>query len=570
MRARNNVWGLYVVTALIDALPALARFALASVIVWIIAVVRYGFAVGPYILGLSSLWPQAIDNPTVRSQVYWINVVGTVVATLFACYPFILSAAALMLPSSGYLRDRLSYGAREASPRENGVIQTALADIADQAGQQVPHFGAVFVVDDVKLSAFTLGTTLYVTRELVKSPYLTPLLARELGHLAYDDGRTQLALRSLSISWLQLVPGIEVAATARMAGQALRGNAASRIIIGGVQAFHLLTWASRGGLGTYLMRLPWNLYWQEQEYAADRFAAQCGYTQALIEYLEKFEAFDIAAPFYNSDKPYTEQRIARLQTYLEDPSVLTATPLAATPATGSMAVGRTIAGIVVAIAVIGVIGYVFAAIRPTSPDTIQGSWRLIRFCRSNGCTPTDGPVYGDIIMMSIDPMNLHDNSILISSYNGEYGSSFRGTYNIFGKSLHITQIEQQPGMPIDIFLDYDMHFLTDSLVLRTSTGAWEWRRLELYAQHLEQVRGNWKRTDSGYELSIGVKDDASMQHNNEDVGRFTVLDNTHLHVYMKDKTIPETYTYTVTGNVLTLHGAGDGDLNGEYTRQSGP
>jgi Zn-dependent protease with chaperone function len=140
------------------------------------------------------------------------------------------------------------------------------------------------------------------------------LLAHELGHLFSFDSQIVLALRRfvlypvnyISRGAKEIAPG----ALMRLAGK--QDAVGCCIGGGGILSATFLLAISGGGLGVFLMRPWWYAFWRDREFFADQVAKQCGQGDILIEYLEKYQIFDMAVPFFMSDKPYNEERIARL------------------------------------------------------------------------------------------------------------------------------------------------------------------------------------------------------------------------------------------------------------------
>jgi Zn-dependent protease with chaperone function len=128
-----------------------------------------------------------------------------------------------------------------------------------------------------------------VTRGLLESQHLTAVLAHELGHLNTSDARLAAAL---------------VRMTTPPRGAVHR-------------PFRTIAFIASGAVATWLMRLPWAVYWRGREYAADEFAANLGQAQPLTLFLdEEILARDIPAPFpwmaTSEDLPQ-ELRIGRIE-----------------------------------------------------------------------------------------------------------------------------------------------------------------------------------------------------------------------------------------------------------------
>ncbi len=257
-----------------------------------------------------------IESPPISSSlVSTLNLIATI-GFLAAWGPVALSLATILFLPGGFLFTRFALGAREPSARERQAVQAALSQILEAAPPGTLAPTRYFVLDKVDLSAYVVGTTLYVTRELIKSPYLTPVIAHEYGHINSLDGRLTLAVRRLVLP--------PVYALYQSSGQAAPGTlvvkqvSADPVVLmaqGLAGLFSLVLSLAGGGLGLTALNPLWVWYWRGREYEADAFAARCGQGPALVEYLERNEFFDVAAPYFLSEHPYTELRIDRLLQY---------------------------------------------------------------------------------------------------------------------------------------------------------------------------------------------------------------------------------------------------------------
>jgi Zn-dependent protease with chaperone function len=248
---------LYAVTFAIQAIVAPLRAAVAFGLLWLTLT----------ILGQSTTWVHVLA---------WIAGYG----------PLILSLATLALPLGGWLWQQQS-GGRKPSERERLIYEDALAVLA-QADPKVRPPRRWFVVDAPTINAAAYFDTLMVTRGLLESGSLEPVLAHELGHLNSSDARLAAALHRLTTP------------------------PRSRLRF----PFGTLGLIVSGAVGAWLMRLPWASYWRGREFQADRYAAQLGQGDALARFLEHHALeYDLPVPFpWLSDHshPATEHRIDRL------------------------------------------------------------------------------------------------------------------------------------------------------------------------------------------------------------------------------------------------------------------
>jgi hypothetical protein len=233
--------------------------------------------------------------------------------------PVIWSYLNLIGLRGGYRATAWSLGARVMSERETQVYMQALTLIRTSAQRNFIAPTHVFVLDGLEERAFTIGTTLYIGRMPLHPAkggrHLTALLAHELGLINSIDGKLVLALRRLVIPPLyllsyamrQIAPGNFSLSFSQGAGGYVFGVTAWVLTI-------MLALAG-GGIGELVLYPLWVSYWRDSVYRADRWVAECGLAQPLIDYLENHEVFDIAVPYFFTPQPYVELRIDRLMQY---------------------------------------------------------------------------------------------------------------------------------------------------------------------------------------------------------------------------------------------------------------
>ena len=200
--------------------------------------------------------------------------------------PLVLSLATLILPVGGWLWQQQS-GGRAPSERERLIYEDAIA-VLTQADPELRPPQRWFVLDEQYLNAAAYASTLMVTRGLLESGYLEPVLAHELGHLNSSDSRLTAALHRMTTPPRRRM-GFPFAAA---------------------------SFVGSGALGVWLTRTPWAAYWRSREFAADRYAARLGQGQALARFLDTNAlANDLPVPFVwltEQSHPATEHRIDRL------------------------------------------------------------------------------------------------------------------------------------------------------------------------------------------------------------------------------------------------------------------
>jgi len=200
--------------------------------------------------------------------------------------PLILSFATLILPLGGWLWQQ-QVGGRTPSERERLIYEDAMA-ILTQTDPRLRPAQHWFVLDDGRLNAAAYANTLMLTRGLIDSGYLEPVLAHELGHLNSSDSRLAAALHRLTTPPRRKLP------------------------------FPLgtLGFLVSGALGAWLTRTPWAAYWRAREFAADQCAAKLGQGQALARFLDSNALEnDLPVPFMwltEQSHPFSEHRIDRL------------------------------------------------------------------------------------------------------------------------------------------------------------------------------------------------------------------------------------------------------------------
>lgn len=207
-------------------------------------------------------------------------------ALLVGFGPLALSLLTLLLPLGGWLWMQQS-GGRAPSGRERLIYEDALAVLTQaRPGLRPPR--RWFVLDRPIANAAAYADTLMLTRGLLESGFLEPVLAHELGHLNSSDARLTAALHRLT-----LPPRRRLRFPLRTLG-----------------------FLASGALGAWVTRTPWAVYWRAREFAADRYAASLGQGPALARFLDTSALEDdLPVPFMwlsQHSHPATEHRIDRL------------------------------------------------------------------------------------------------------------------------------------------------------------------------------------------------------------------------------------------------------------------
>ncbi|HEX2706840.1 MAG TPA: M48 family metalloprotease [Solirubrobacterales bacterium] len=199
-------------------------------------------------------------------------------AWIAAAAPLAHSALGLALPGQGRLwRRRL--GARRASGEEAMAVDDALA-LLRSVDPGLPGRAGYYVLDDPLPAAAVRGSTLILSRGLIESESLAPVLAHEFGHANSLDGRLTEALNRLAIWDDPLAPTpAEVGAEAGAEFEDDR--------IGGL-LWGCARWTLRlcgGGFVQHLLGPLWAAHWRAREYAADAYAASLGQAEDLARHL---------------------------------------------------------------------------------------------------------------------------------------------------------------------------------------------------------------------------------------------------------------------------------------------
>ena len=191
---------------------------------------------------------------------------------------------------------RNSVGGRAPSGPERVSFTDALDTLKAQ-GEHVRGPRHWFVLDDPDPAAAVCDDTLMLTRGLLASDYLTPVLAHELGHLNSIDGRLTCALNRIIIREPRRDPEFEQEFEPGVFTLLWRG----------------IMWFLRGGLGVKLLGPAWAVWWRQREYAADQYAKNLGQGDDLADFMETHALFfDRPVPFiWNTlhTHPPTELRI---------------------------------------------------------------------------------------------------------------------------------------------------------------------------------------------------------------------------------------------------------------------
>ncbi len=200
--------------------------------------------------------------------------------------PLAVSLATLVLPLGGWLWEQTS-GGRTPSERERLVYEDALAVLRLSDPDLRPP-RRWFVLDESYVNAAVYADTLMVTRGLLESGHLDPVLAHELGHLNSSDSRVTAAVHRLTTPPRRKMPF----------------------------PLRTISFLCTGAIGLWFTAKAWAAYWRQREFEADQYAARLGQGQELARFLDTNAlVHDLPVPFMwmsEQSHPPTEHRIDRL------------------------------------------------------------------------------------------------------------------------------------------------------------------------------------------------------------------------------------------------------------------
>jgi Zn-dependent protease with chaperone function len=233
---------------------------------------------------------------------------GLTLALWIALAPTLWSIFAMITPRGFGWWWKARLGGREPSSRERSSYVEAFESLQMQAPAELASPRSWFVLDTPEPDAAVCGDALMLSRGLLESGYLVPVLAHELGHLASTDGRLTAAINRLVLWEPRAREHRQV--SARDLEPFILGTLIMwlrRIVIALV----------RGGVGLRLARPLLGNYWRQCEYRADRYAASLGQADELADFLELHALVnDHPVPFIwlsEHTHPPTELRIDRLR-----------------------------------------------------------------------------------------------------------------------------------------------------------------------------------------------------------------------------------------------------------------
>lgn len=241
-------------------------------------------------------------------------------------WPLITSLFHVFLPvmrSGSGPTERDTLGAREPTRDELETIIDTVQRIQAASGKTIKK-GAPsewLVLDEPFPDAYTIGSTVYLTRAAIEHENLAGIMAHEMGHVAHKDGDLLLSLRRFIVPLVYWV-GIDRQATA--AGAVLGTGSTARVgnmqtedekIFFRFQSLKIKLWLAFwfGGLGLLILGRTWAQFWRYRDFMADQYAVNIGQADSLMGILEVYRHIDVAQPYLLTNRPYTAERLDRLK-----------------------------------------------------------------------------------------------------------------------------------------------------------------------------------------------------------------------------------------------------------------
>jgi len=262
---------------------------------------------GEVVLGAGIRWLLTYLGAAVLGTLIPLGPGAEQLALLAALVPLAWSLLGLFFPGGGFVWTR-RIGARRPSAEEAGLIDDAW-QLLRAAEPSISEAHPVYLLDDPIPAGAARGRSVVLSRGLLETDSVAPVLAHELGHVGSLDGRLTEALDRLRL-WGQS-PGPadpRGEAAGRSAAEERRGLFAG--LIG------LIFRLAGGGCAAALLAPLWSAYWRAREYAADAYAASLGQGEDLARHLAEIEqAIDFPRrrfPFDLAEHPPIAHRIERL------------------------------------------------------------------------------------------------------------------------------------------------------------------------------------------------------------------------------------------------------------------
>jgi Zn-dependent protease with chaperone function len=262
---------------------------------------------GEAVLGAGVRWLLTYVGAAALGAIVPLGLGAAQLALLAAFGPLAWSLLGLALPGGGLVWPR-RIGARRPSAEEAAVVADAHA-LLRGVDPDLPDVSSLYVLDDPLPAGAARGRSVALTRGLLETEAVAPVLAHELSHTRTLDGRLTEALDRLEL-WGDPLRLPESPAARDREVDEHRSN--------GLLAA-ALRWTLRlagGGVAALILSPLWAAYWRAREYAADAHAAALGQGEDLARHLADYDLpLDLPQrrfPFDLSEHPPVAHRIERL------------------------------------------------------------------------------------------------------------------------------------------------------------------------------------------------------------------------------------------------------------------
>lgn len=320
--------GLYVYTFILEFVGAVARSVvtaiLATVALFPVYFLIFSINTSSYYRG--SIASTFDGGAWLRENTIICMTISLVIGFGFGFWPLLTSLFHVVLPvmrSGSGPTERDTLGAREPTRDEMETIIDTMQRIQAESGKTIKK-GAPsqwLVLDEPFPDAYTIGSTVYLTRAAIENDNLAGIMAHEMGHIAHKDGDLLLSLRRFIVPLAYWV-GIDRQATA--AGAVLGTGSTARLgsmqtedekIFFRFQSLKIKLWLAFwfGGVGLLLLGRAWAQFWRYRDFMADEYAVQLGQGDSLMSLLEIYRHIDVAQPYLLTNRPYTAERLDRLK-----------------------------------------------------------------------------------------------------------------------------------------------------------------------------------------------------------------------------------------------------------------
>ena len=320
-------FGVEVVSALVRSfllyVPTLLALLPLHVLVFMAIRDRY---YGPVQLLFGPSSEYSYDNARWVLDGTWLALRYSVVAALLVGFlPILMSLWHVLFPigrSGAGRTEREALGAREPTRSELTTITGHAGAIHAEAGGQVAAPSAWLVLDEPTPDAYTLGQhRLPVAGRRLKANIWPELWPMNWGTSPIRTGTSCWLCAALSSRWRTLSAWTATRCL-RGAVQKLGGGMHQQIIRGEDEKiyyrFHALQikfWLAFwfGGMGLFLLGQHWAAFWRRRDFLADDYAVYLGQHESLMDVLTMYRHVDVAQPFLLTNRPYTAERLDRLE-----------------------------------------------------------------------------------------------------------------------------------------------------------------------------------------------------------------------------------------------------------------